>query len=77
VKPTSTALTYVLTLETPSVRKKFLDDLDRNPRNPRSLWGLHEALLKQKRDYDAGFVEKQFETSWKGGSKAFKLEDLL
>ena len=38
--------------------KVFREDLDRNPRNPRSLWGLHQALMQQKRDYDAGFVQK-------------------
>jgi tetratricopeptide (TPR) repeat protein len=57
--------------------KVFRDDLDRNPRNPRSLWGLHQALLQQKREYDAGFVQRQFETSWKGGSQALKLDDLV
>jgi hypothetical protein len=38
---------------------------------------LHEALLQQKRDYDAGFVQKQFETSWKGGAQALKVDDLV
>ena len=57
--------------------KVFREDLDRNPRNPRSLWGLRQALLQQKRDYDAGFVQKQFETSWKGGPQALKLDDLV
>ena len=57
--------------------KVFRADLDRNPRNPRSLWGLHQALLQQKRDYDAGFVQKQFEASWKGGAQALKLDDLV
>jgi tetratricopeptide (TPR) repeat protein len=56
--------------------KIFREDLDRNPRNPRSLWGLRQALLLQKRDYDAGFVQKQFEASWKGGA-ALKLDDLV
>ena len=56
--------------------KVFRDDLDRNLRNPRSLWGLHQALLQQKRAYDAGFVQKQFEGSWKGGAQALKLDDL-
>jgi tetratricopeptide (TPR) repeat protein len=55
----------------------FREDLDRNPRNPRSLWGLQQALLQQKRDYDAGFVQKQFEASWKGGAAGLKLEDLV
>ena len=57
--------------------KVFREDLDRNPRNPRSLWGLRQALLQQKRDYDAGFVQKQFEASWKGGAQALKLDDLV
>ncbi len=57
--------------------KVFRADLDRNPRNPRSLWGLHQTLLQQKRDYDAGFVQKQFEASWKGGPQALKLDDLV
>jgi hypothetical protein len=57
--------------------KVFREDLDRNPRNPRSLWGLRQALLRQKRDYDAGFVQKQFDASWKGGAAALKLDDLV
>jgi len=57
--------------------KVFRDDLDRNLRNPRSLWGLHQALLEQKRGYDAGFVQKQFESSWRGASGTLKLDDLV
>jgi tetratricopeptide (TPR) repeat protein len=57
--------------------KVFREDLDRTPRNPRSLFGLQQALLQQKRDYDAGFVQKQFESSWKGGALALKLDDLV
>jgi len=57
--------------------KVFREDLERNPRNPRSLWGLRQALLRQKRQYDAGFVQKQFEASWKGGALALKLDDLV
>jgi tetratricopeptide (TPR) repeat protein len=56
--------------------KVFREDLNRNPRNPRSLWGLRQALLQQKRDYDAGFVQKQFDSSWKGGG-ALKVDDLV
>lgn len=44
-----------------AAEKGFREDLDHNLRNPRSLWGLRQALLQQKRDYDAGFVQKQFE----------------
>jgi hypothetical protein len=57
--------------------KVFREDLDRNPRNPRSLFGLQQSLLKQKRDYDAGFVKKQLDASWKGTMQALKLDDLV
>jgi len=55
--------------------KVFREDLEKNPRNPRSLFGLREALKAQDRSYDAGFVEKQFKDSWKGGE--VKVEDLV
>ena len=56
--------------------KVFRADLDRNPRNPRSLFGLREALKAQGKDYDAGFVQKQFEASWKGTDE-LKMDDLV
>ncbi len=57
--------------------KVFREDLDHHPRNPRSLFGLQESLKTQKRDYDAGFVQRQFETSWKGGPAKLKVADLV
>jgi len=60
-----------------SAEKTFRDDLDRNPRNPRSLYGLQQVLKKQGREYDAGFVEKQFKSSWKGAPAGLKMEDLV
>src|SRR6266478_143471 len=54
----------------------FRDDLERTPRNPRSLFGLEQALKAQGRAYDATFVRKQFDASWKGGAPP-KLEDLV
>ena len=57
--------------------KVFRQDLDRHPRNPRSLFGLEQALKAQKRDYDAGFVRKQFQASWKGGPSQLKVDDLV
>jgi tetratricopeptide (TPR) repeat protein len=52
----------------------FREDLVKNPRNPRSLFGLQRALREQGRDSDAWFVEKEFRESWKGGE--LKVEDL-
>jgi tetratricopeptide (TPR) repeat protein len=54
----------------------FREDLERNPRNPRSLFGLEQALKAQGRTYDATFIRKQFDASWKGAA-APKLDDLV
>ena len=55
--------------------KVFREDLNRHPRNPRSLFGLREALKAQDRAYDAEFVNKQFQSSWKSTEK-LRVEDL-
>jgi tetratricopeptide (TPR) repeat protein len=61
---------------TAEAEKVFREDLDRNPRNPRSLFGLREALKSQNRVYDAQFVDKQFQSSWKSNGVKLKVEDL-
>ena len=53
--------------DAPGAEKVFRADLDRNPRNPRSLFGLQQALKAQDRNYDASFVESEFRDSWMGG----------
>ena len=63
--------------DAPGAEKVFRADLDRHPRNPRSLFGLEQALKAQKRDYDAAFVQKRFRASWKGGAVPLKVEDLV
>jgi len=57
--------------------KVFREDLNLNERNPRSLFGLHQALKTQGRDHDAEFVEKQFRDYWDGGTFSLKVENLL
>jgi tetratricopeptide (TPR) repeat protein len=54
----------------------FRADLERNPRNPRSLFGLEQALKAQERAYDAGFVRKQFDANWKGPTRP-TVDDLV
>jgi tetratricopeptide (TPR) repeat protein len=54
----------------------FRDDLQKNPRNPRSLYGLAAALKKQGRDYDATWVQKQFDTAWQGADVQLSLDKL-
>src|SRR4029077_18687371 len=40
----------------------FREDLQRNPRNPRSLFGLMQSLKTQQKEADAAWVERQFKT---------------
>jgi tetratricopeptide (TPR) repeat protein len=54
----------------------FRADLERNLRNPRSLFGLEQALKAQERTYDAGFVRKQFDANWKGATRP-TVDDLV
>jgi hypothetical protein len=60
-----------------AAERVFREDIETHPRNPRSLFGLQEALKAQKRDYDAGFVQKQFAGSWKGAGTQLRVEDLV
>lgn len=73
----SLGATLLMAGDTAGAEKVFRADLDRNPRNPRSLFGLQQVLKAQGKNYDAGFVEKQFQASWKGGSTQLKMEDLV
>jgi tetratricopeptide (TPR) repeat protein len=54
----------------------FRADLERNPRNPRALFGLEHALKAQEKTYDAGFVRKQFDANWKGAARP-TVDDLV
>jgi len=55
----------------------FREDLEKTPRNPRSLFGLQQALKAQDRNSDAWFVEQEFHKAWKGGAGGLKVEDLV
>jgi tetratricopeptide (TPR) repeat protein len=54
----------------------FRADLAIHPRNPRSLFGLEQALKSQEKGYDAGFVRKQFDANWKGAARP-TVDDLV
>lgn len=55
--------------------KVFREDLGRNPRNPRSLFGLWKALESQKKSEEAEKTRLQFEAAWKGDPKQLRIED--
>jgi tetratricopeptide (TPR) repeat protein len=54
----------------------FREDLRRNPRNPRSLFGLKASLAEQHADADAAWVERQFEAAWKNADSELQMGDL-
>jgi tetratricopeptide (TPR) repeat protein len=54
----------------------FREDLKRNPRNPRSLFGLEASLKAQAKSADAEWVERQFQEAWKGADSKLDLGEL-
>jgi tetratricopeptide (TPR) repeat protein len=54
----------------------FREDLRRNPRNPRSLFGLRQSLAAQHADADAAWVDRQFREAWKNADVELQLSDL-
>jgi hypothetical protein len=56
--------------------RAFREDLARHPRNARSLFGLHAALVKQGRDGDAAWVRRAFDEAWKDADVTLTIESL-
>ena len=54
----------------------FRDDLAKYPRNARSLFGLHESLLKQGKKSDAAWVKRAFDEAWKDADTRLTVETL-
>jgi tetratricopeptide (TPR) repeat protein len=53
----------------------FREDLERNPRNPRSLFGLLESLRALGKSHDAEFVQTEFRAAWKGNPSDLNLHN--
>ena len=56
--------------------KVFREDLRRNRRNGRSLFGLAESLKAQGKTREAELVRREFERAWKNADAPLKIEDL-
>jgi tetratricopeptide (TPR) repeat protein len=56
--------------------KVFREDLQKNPRSGRSLFGLLESLKGQNKTTAAQFVQREFETAWKNADTKLRIEDL-
>ena len=60
--------------QAPEAEQVFREDLKRNPRNPRSLFGLSKALEALQKAYQVAFVRQSFEAAWKGKERP-RIED--
>ncbi len=54
----------------------FREGLRRSPNNGRMLFGLLEALKAQQKIESTPWVEREFQTAWKGADVPLRLEDL-
>ena len=54
----------------------FRADLEANPRNGRSLFGLLEALKMQGKTVGVDWVKKEFAEAWKYAPAALNISDL-
>src|SRR6266436_1559332 len=64
VRPTLGRL-LLATNRAAEAEKVFREDLDRNPRDARSLAGLRDCLNAQGRKYEADQIDQQFHAAWK------------
>ncbi len=62
--------------QTAEAERVFRADLEKNPRNGRSLFGLWQSLLAQKKTADASWVQRGFEEAWEGADVPLALDEL-
>jgi TolA-binding protein len=60
----------------PEAEKVFREDLERHPRNPRSLFGLMHALQAEGRAEDAAAVSRQFDANWQNADSKLDIAEL-
>lgn len=63
--------------EAAAAEKIFREDLEFNPRNGRSLFGLLESLKAQGKNDAAQWVEAEFKAAWKNADVQLTRENLL
>ena len=72
----SLGATLLLDGQAAEAEKVFREDLDRNPRNGRSLFGLWNSLEAQGKSAEAAWVKSEFDAAWKNADVRLRLEDL-
>lgn len=60
----------------PEAERVFRADLDANPRNPRSLFGLLKTLEAERKCADAVWIRQQFDAAWKNADFPLQMDDL-
>ncbi|MDR3624539.1 MAG: hypothetical protein P4L16_05315 [Chlamydiales bacterium] len=68
--------TYFLNQQYEEAAKVFKEDLNRHPRNGRSLFGLLQTLKAQNKTTDAFWVGEEFKKAWKYADTDLKMENL-
>lgn len=71
----SLGATFLRSGQAAEAEKAFRDDLSRNPRNPRSLFGLWKALEAEQKPADAEWARRSFEAAWRGTANQLRIED--
>jgi tetratricopeptide (TPR) repeat protein len=61
--------------KTAEAEAAFREDLKRNPRNPRSLFGLAETLKAEGKTTEAATVRQQFQRAWSKADTKLTLSD--
>ena len=56
--------------------RTFREDLARDPRNPRSLFGLQKALEAEGDTTDAAWARREFATAWRNADTQLSIDDL-
>jgi tetratricopeptide (TPR) repeat protein len=59
----------------PEAERVFREDLEKHPRNARSLFGLQAALAKQGRESEAVLVQSEFDAAWQNADTKLTLEE--
>jgi len=62
--------------KTAEAESVFRRDLEINPRSGRSLFGLWQSLVAQKKDADATLVKQQFDAAWARADVKLTVESL-
>ncbi len=62
--------------QAPEAEKVFREDLSRNPRNGRSLFGLIESLKAQNKQDAARLVEMQLKPAWQSADVELNIDEL-